>query len=189
VRVLLAILCFLAGAAIIAASGIALIAEQGVQNYLQAETRGDIPGSAKFTAEEGRYNVLLNLRNRLNRRVFSSYVNNARCEARLADGTVKRMNGQTQGTSVSGVAPTIGAFEAVAGPTEVRCAWDRERDQLGQFTVAPVNETLRLFAFVGIGIGVAIVLLGFWLLFRRKGGPAGPVAPSPPPPMTYRRPG
>lgn len=180
-RVLGAILCFLVAAVLMAGGGIAMIAEQGVQNYLEAEVRGDIPGSASFTAEARRYNVLLNLRNRENRRVRGSFVTAARCEARLSDGSVKRMDGRRQGTSVSGPAPSIGAFTATAGRTEVRCAWDRERSELGRFTVAPVNETIRTLAFVAIGVGGLILLLGFWILFghllRRR--PKGP----PPPPI------
>src|SRR5687768_8434371 len=98
----------------IAGGGIGLAAEQSIQT-LDSAAEGRTPGSVRFTAEARKYNVLLGSE------VNSSIANDARCEARLADGTVKRMRGDRQGVAVNGVAATIGAFEAVAGETTVAC--------------------------------------------------------------------
>lgn len=172
-RLVFAILCFVAGAGIVAAGGFALASEQRIQD-LTADARGDIPGSVRFTAEARKYNVLLGFNTNADIAV------DARCEARLADGNVKRMRGDRQAVSIEGVAATIGAFEAVAGPTEVVCGWaDAGDDREVRFSVAKVQTTLRTVALVLLGAGLLVIGIGLLVLFRGRGRGGSP--PSGPP--------
>lgn len=175
-RVLFALLCFLAGAAAVF-GGVAVLAfEQRVQD-ITADARGEIPGSVSFQADARKYNVLLGFGTN------SSIAVDARCEARLADGSVRRMRGDRQGVAVRGVASTIGAFTAVAGPTTVQCGWaDAGEDREVKFSVAKVRTTLRVVAFVAVGAGLLIIGLGLLVLLRRRRGPSAPLPPPGGPP-------
>lgn len=146
---------------LIVGGAIALVSEQALRTVDNA-AEGRIPETVTFDAEEGRYGVVLFVT------ATESEANDTRCDVALANESRTSFRGDVQAISVSGKSKSVGEFEAVPGRTEVSCRFvERDNDLSSQrFAVAKIREGWRTGALVVIGVGVVVLLLGLWVLFR-----------------------
>jgi hypothetical protein len=97
-----------------------------------------------------------------------------RCTARLADGSERLLDGRFQAVSVSGGGTaTIGSFDAVPGPTSVRCEGADVGRRFAVHAVGRWEQWTSRSMWIGavvLTLGLAVGLLGwFW---RRQPSPA-----------------
>lgn len=125
---------------------------------------GTMPGRVQFDAHDATYEILLTRRRGAN---LESEASRTSCDVELADGRVVSIDGRFQAVSVSGGGTaTVGSFDAVPGPTVVRC---RGADEGRRFVVDAVSTSERWLSrsmwggVIVLAVGVGILLLGlFW---------------------------
>jgi hypothetical protein len=151
--------------------GVLLVAE-GAVNVADAEAEDTFPDAdLSFTADGGQqYDIFLS-----GRRVTEGDASLVNCQITHPDGEQAEVDGTVQAVAVEGAVSSVGSFDGVEGFTEIRCTGldGGERIYIGRD-----RPGLELAGWIGIGAGVAGVLLGLALLF------AGLFWRKPPPPGT-----
>jgi hypothetical protein len=116
-----------------------------------------MPSAARFEAEPRRYDVSVTVR----RGIAETRAAETACAIELADGTTTSLAGSRQAvaTSSGGIA-SVGWFDAVAGPTTVRCSG---ADDGTRYVIDEYGTTDRVTLWVTLA-GVAVLLVGVTLL-------------------------
>lgn len=117
-----------------------------------------MPSAVRFDAESRRYDVSVTIRRGGS---ADSRASGTRCVVDLADGTTARLDGSRQAisTSTGGIA-SVGWFDAVAGPTTVRCTGDDGT----RYVIDEHGTTDRIALWVAL-TGVAVLVVGAALIF------------------------
>lgn len=141
---------------------------------LRPTARGDIGETVTFDAEARRYDLTLNRTELELVDVVERAVARTVCDVTLADGTTTtvRVARQVISTDTS-VGASIGYFDAVAGPTSVRCDHNVSTGVLlGGYTVAETRQSLTIASLVVIGVGLLLGLTGAWVITSGARGQA-----------------
>jgi hypothetical protein len=117
-----------------------------------------MPSPARFDAEPRRYDVAVTVRRR---GTADSRAVETRCDVEFVDGTTARLDGSRQAiaTSTGGIA-SVGWFDAVAGPTTVRCSG---ADDGTRYVIDEYSTTDRIALWVAL-TGVAVLIVGAALI-------------------------
>jgi hypothetical protein len=156
VRIILAVVGFLLGAAVVAVGGGALYVEQASGAFFNSgEARA--PGEVRFVAEDRDYIISLGSG------ATDSLTRDTRCTVRRGNESVVKLRGDRGAVQIDG--RTVGTFQGIPGSTTVECTFvERDLELVSaRFYVAPQREWLRTTGFVFIGFGV-LILLGSTLL-------------------------
>jgi len=154
-----------AGVAATVLGSVLLIGHQAVQ-VLAAEDRTSIPDPLRFEASDGAYAVLL-LPPALGDTIAGDAVAQLTCDVELANGSTTVLRGSRQGQSLeTSAGESVGSFEAVAGPTTVRCDFIGSPDTLGYFVaVAPQRKSVEVVGLIAVVGGILAVLAGAGLIY------------------------
>lgn len=132
---------------------------------LRPTARGDVGETVSFEAEARRYDLILVRPDTVIFDEFERIVGRTECQITLGDGSAATVDGGRQAISTeTGLGATIGWFDAVAGPTTVRCDNNSvEGVLIGGYTVAESRERLTVLSLAmivgGILLGIAAALV------------------------------
>jgi hypothetical protein len=119
--------------------------------------RGTIPGEARFDAQAGRYAILLD-RLSVTGPPSGTAVAQAVCAVGGTRGRIARVRGSRQAVSTeSGVARSIGSFQAPGGRTTVACTYaDGTARSDARFVVARRVSSLTIAMAVLLALGLVL---------------------------------
>lgn len=162
---LVGLVCVVGGGVV----GLVTATQSSIDPLAEART----PGTARFVAEDAKYDVSLVRVRTDSARTAASFT----CEVALADGTTKTIDG-----SIQAIGPTtaniesIGSFDAVAGATSVFCEADGGDNRF----IVDKQSAWKRVGTVVLAVGIPILLAGAGLIlagiFWRK--PAQAADPS-----------
>jgi len=154
-----------AGLVVTIVGALLLFGNQTVQ-VLGAEDRASVPDPLQFEAQDRGYVVLLLPTTVAGGQIAGDPVAQLTCDVALADGTTALLRGSRQTSSAeTSAGETVGAFDAVAGPTTVTCDFEGSPDTFGYFVaVAPQRNVVNLVSVAAMVAGILALLGGAALI-------------------------
>lgn len=143
-------------------AGMLLFTVLGAAEILGAVDRAAVGTPITFEAEDRTYAVVF-IRGELDESNYRERaVANMRCDVTTADGASLTVDGSSQAVaSETDFGSSVGTFDAVAGPTTVRCDFVRDPGGLLQnYAVAPERQGAKIASWVLLGLGALVTLVG-----------------------------
>lgn len=158
------IVCVVLGLGLIIGGAVMFSVVQATQ-VLASIADADMGETITFEAESKSYSLIL-IRGEINdENVVDRLVANTTCTVTASDGTTRSVDGSSQFDSTqTDFGASIGSFDVPSGTTEVRCVGEGSRNIFDRYAVAPERLAAKIVAYVLIGLGFVLGLVGIWLI-------------------------